>query len=323
MAACSTGVAMGRPEIFAACVVMMSLQPLLINLAGSKDEQPLPPDAFILVVESLKVLLCTSAIACRRVAGVQDTLWCGLRHTTHFAVPATIYLVMNVLKVVSARALAPPLFQLLAATKILATAVASWLLLAKQITSMQWAALVLLTAGVSLGQHRDTTSKADSGGVPGTGAALIPVLIMLINSGLSAVAAVYTEKVLKAQQSSALSIFATNLHMALHTLLVNGVKLCVWEAPPWTSPLSLGWRTWVALGNEAVNGILVSTLMRHADSIVKNYAFSTSIFATAIISAPVLNYWPQPSFFAGAALVLASMGMYTNGGPSKDARKRA
>eukprot|EP00418_Pyrodinium_bahamense_P052356 CAMPEP_0179164686 /NCGR_PEP_ID=MMETSP0796-20121207/80849_1 /TAXON_ID=73915 /ORGANISM="Pyrodinium bahamense, Strain pbaha01" /LENGTH=326 /DNA_ID=CAMNT_0020867187 /DNA_START=14 /DNA_END=994 /DNA_ORIENTATION=+ len=325
---------MARVQVFAACVVMMSLQPLLIHLAASQEEElRLPAETFMLVVEGLKLLLCGCALAWRRVAGQEAAVWRGIRHTATFAVPAGIYLVMNVLKVLAARALAPPLFQLLAATKILATAVASWMLLARGLTPVQWVAMVMLTLGVGLGQHRvgsGPTSRrpqydaAPLGSLSLDGAAvpLLPALIMLTNSCLSALAGVYTEKVLKARQSASLSIFAMNLHMAFHTLLLNSVKACIWQAPALASPRAIGWRTWAALLNEAVNGILVSTLMRHADSIVKNYAFSTSIFTTALISVPILHYWPQWPFYAGSVFVLCSMGMYSQGSCA-EARKRS
>merc|ERR1711948_15192 len=110
---------------------------------------------------------------------------------------------------------------------------------------------------------------------------------------------------------------ATNLHMSAHTLLVNSAKVVVWEVPDFISFGSLGWWSLAALANEAVNGILVSAIMRHADSIVKNYAFSTSIFATAALSVPTLGYWPDPHFFVGAVLVVVSMALYTNGGDAQ------
>eukprot|EP00418_Pyrodinium_bahamense_P050369 CAMPEP_0179186828 /NCGR_PEP_ID=MMETSP0796-20121207/92679_1 /TAXON_ID=73915 /ORGANISM="Pyrodinium bahamense, Strain pbaha01" /LENGTH=307 /DNA_ID=CAMNT_0020890847 /DNA_START=14 /DNA_END=938 /DNA_ORIENTATION=+ len=306
---------MARVQVFAACVVMMSLQPLLIHLAASQEEElRLPAETFMLVVEGLKLLLCGCALAWRRVAGQEAAVWRGIRHTATFAVPAGIYLVMNVLKVLAARALAPPLFQLLAATKILATAVASWMLLARGLTPVQWVAMVMLTLGVGLGQHR-----VGSGWRSG---AVAPCAHHAHEFLLSALAGVYTEKVLKARQSASLSIFAMNLHMAFHTLLLNSVKACIWQAPALASPRAIGWRTWAALLNEAVNGILVSTLMRHADSIVKNYAFSTSIFTTALISVPILHYWPQWPFYAGSVFVLCSMGMYSQGSCA-EARKRS
>jgi len=313
---------MGQAGIFAASVAMMSLQPLLINLAAS-SEQPPPADAFMVAAEILKVLLCTAALLCRRAAGLEAALWCGFGHSAAFAVPAVLYLVMNVLKVLAARALAPPLFQLLASTKIIATAVTSWTVLGKSLTPLQWAAMVLLTAGVALGQHRDDGGVGRGSGGPTAELPLLSVAIMLLNSCLSAFAAVYTERVLKARQSASLSIFAANLHMASHTLLASLAKACVSEAPVFPHPRELGWRTWAALGNEAANGILVSTLMRHADSNAKNYAFGTSIFTTALIAAPVLDYWPQRPFFLGSLLVLCSMAMYTYRGRPESAKKSA
>lgn len=171
--------------------------------------------------------------------------------------------------------------------------------------------MLLLTVGVSLGQHRGTLSDALNEDVP-----LLPTAIMCFNSVLSSLGAVYTERVLKASQSAVLTTFATNLHMSAHTLLMNGGKALVWEATELPRPWKFGAWTWAALFNEAVNGILVAALMRHADSIVKNYAFAASIFLTAGLSVPLLNYWPQLSFFAGAVLVLASMYLYTTGASS-------
>mmetsp|Transcript_36773 Transcript_36773/g.114457 ORF Transcript_36773/g.114457 Transcript_36773/m.114457 type:complete len:326 (-) Transcript_36773:35-1012(-) len=325
---------MGRPGVFAACVVIMSLQPVLLNLSASQPEQPgLPPDVFMLAAEAMKVLLCVLALACRRALGLEAAVWCGVGHSAAFVVPALLYLAMNVLKVAAARAIAPPLFQLLSSTKILTTAVSSRLLLGRVLTVPQWAALVLLTVGVALGQRRDdggaaAAGAAASGGSPSRPAAeeavsLVPAAIMLLNSCISALAAVYTEKVLKARQSVSLSIFATNLHMASHTLVVNLARACVSGAPVLAFPSSLGWRTWAALGNEALNGILVSLLMRSADSIVKNYAFAASIFATALLAVPVMDHRPQWPFFVGSLLVLCSMVLYTHQGWTQGTKKAA
>merc|ERR1712226_1504190 len=118
---------------------------------------------------------------------------------------------------------------------------------------MQWGALAILTIGVLLGQQWD---GAVGGDVP-----VAPVFMMFGNSVLSAFAAVYTERVLKARGSAALTIFATNLHMSAHTLLVNSAKVVVWEVPDFISFGSLGWWSLAALANEAVNGILVSAIM--------------------------------------------------------------
>lgn len=297
--------------IFGASTAIMSLQPLVLHLANQRSsaDERMRPDGFMITVEIMKIALCGAVILGRRAMGIETRVWCGFRHTLHFAVPAAIYLVMNIMKVTAARAIAPPVFQLLASTKILSTAVASWALLHRHLTPMQWAAMLLLTLGVAMGQYRGTSfEEAVAQDLP-----LLPTFIMLLNSAFSAFGAVYTERVLKAQQSAVLTTFATNLHMSAHTLLMNGLKAILWEAPELPRPWTFGPWSWAALSNEAVNGLCVSALMRHADSIVKNYAFGASIFATTGLSVPLLDFWPQNSFFIGAVLVLMSMYFYATG----------
>jgi len=208
--------------------------------------------------------------------------------------------------------LPPPTFQLLASTKIICTALASWAILKKQITPAQWIAVALLTAGVALGQWRNGALVADE--------PFVPVLLMLVNSCLSAIAAVCTEKIIKAHSNAALTIYATNVHMAAHTLVIstcaNALRANIWQAAsviPSALP-RLGPLTLLALCNEAVNGVMMSLLMRHADSIVKNYAFGLSIFTTAGLAVPLLDYWPPPLFYVGATLVVFSMGLYASNG---------
>lgn len=304
----------GTVALFGAAVTMMSLQPLLIHLAAARsgsDAEALPSsaDTFMLLVEALKMVLCTATLLGRRAVGLEAKAWAGFRHSTAFMVPAAIYLIMNVFKVVAARAISPPLFQLLASTKIICTAVASWALLSRSLTSLQWVALFLLTIGVALGQFG---SQSDSESATDGASELLPLVLMLTNSCLSAFGAVYTERVVKARQSEAMTTFATNLHMAAHTLLLNGTRAFL-ASSQMPRLWRLGPYTWAALLNEAMNGIMVSALMRHADSIVKNYAFGVSIFTTAGLSMPLLNFSPRASFLVGALLVLVSMYLYGRG----------
>jgi len=306
---CSKGVA-----IFSASIILLSLKPVLLHIAAAwGGGEQLPPDRFMFLTEALKLAICSVAVAVRRAAGLESNIWVGFRHTSAFAIPAVLYMLMNIFVVVAGRRLPPPTFQLLASTKIITTALASWAILNKKITHAQWIAVVLLTFGVALGQWRNGALVADE--------PFVPVLLMLVNSCLSALAAVYTEKIIKAHSNASLTIYATNVHMAAHTLVIstcaNVLRANIWEAaepvvPP-ALPL-LGPLTLLALCNEAVNGVMMSLLMRHADSIVKNYAFGISIFTTAGLAVPLLDYWPPPLFYVGATLVVFSMSLYASNG---------
>jgi len=300
--------------IFVASILLLSLKPVLLHIAAAwgRGEQ-LPPDHFMFMTETLKLTLCSVAVAFRRASGLECKIWVGFRHTAAFAIPAALYMLMNIFVVVAGRRLPPPTFQLLASTKIICTALASWAILKKRITPAQWIAVALLTAGVALGQWRNGALVVDE--------PFVPVLLMLVNSCLSAIAAVFTEKIIKAHSNAALTIYATNVHMAAHTLLIsvcaNTIRANVWQAAEPVVPSAiarLGPLTWLALCNEAINGVMMSLLMRHADSIVKNYAFGLSIFTTAGLAVPLLDYWPPPLFYVGASLVVFSMGLYASSG---------
>jgi len=282
-------------------------------LTADADIPALPVAHFQLAVELAKIAMCIVAILGCYLRGMDVTVWRGWSHTMNFALPAIIYLVMNGIVLHVARTLPPPTFQLLANTKILATALASWMFLARQITSVQWLALVLLTVGVALGQWRGGTVNGSSG-TDSEAAPTSSIVLHVFNSCLSAIAGVLVERALKAPGSRGMPIFAVAMHTSMHTLVVNSLALVVFrEAMPpltrWPNAVDC-----VAISNEAVNGLLMAQLMRRLDSIAKNFAFSSSIFVTAGLSAVFLGYRPPQFFYVGTALAAASGCLYARQG---------
>jgi len=288
--------------LFIVATLMMALKPLLLHQTRATSRGvALPPEQFQLAAEGLKLLICGVVLAARHVVDLPAHLWCGLWHTLSFALPASVYLVMNVLTVRAARMLTPPVFQLVANLKIFCTAVVSWLFLSRKLAPGQWLSMGLLTLGVTLGQW--PSGSSDDLGT----SSMAGVLLMVLNSCLSALGGVLTETVLKSSASAELSIFATNVHMAVHSMLLNGLALAT--QTPAELP-RLDWRLALAVANEAVNGLLISLLLRRLDSIAKNFAFSGSIFVTAALSAVVLGYWPPVQLLVGATLSCSSVFLF-------------
>ncbi|OLP79776.1 UDP-galactose transporter [Symbiodinium microadriaticum] len=213
--------------------VMMAMKPLMLHLTGSSlvrktDVVALPPAFFQMGGEALKVAMCVVALLLRRAFGLSAVVWNGWKHTASFAIPAAVYLLMNVLTVSAARMLNPPMLQLLATIKILFTAAASWLLMQRRLQPIQWFALVLLTVGVALGGQGRTLQDGQE--IPQ--APVLGIVLMVINSALSALGAVSTEMALKMRTSADFTIFATNLHLALHSLALTGSGLLIWPSEP-------------------------------------------------------------------------------------------
>jgi len=302
--------------LFLISTTFMAFKPLLLHLTARGDRahehyQPLPPAFFQLAVEASKICICCVVSMGRKAWGRDAQLWAGTRHTLGFLPPALVYLVMNVLTVHAARMMPPPTFQLLANLKIIFTAIAAHIFMKKRVACAQWCALSLLTVGVALGQMEE------SGRVT-RGFSSVGVLLMTLNSALSATGGVLTESVLKGGRSANLSIWATNLHMALHSLVGNLIFVLAFPDDTfhswWAKARGAGVDAVLVITmiNEAMNGIVLSLLVRRLDSIAKNYAFSASVFVTGGFSALVLGYRPPLSFYAGAAVTLFSSGLYAH-----------
>eukprot|EP00913_Durusdinium_trenchii_P002142 g1979.t1 len=347
--------------IFIVSAVIMAMKPLLLHLTGDavREDVALPPAFFQLAVEALKALICVLVLLLRRqtlgeqgvlvsayacayagnirwqhmaeMCGLSAVVWNGWWHTASFALPAAVYLLMNVLTVIAARLLQPPMLQLIASIKILGeerlsvsrprkesnviliTAIASRIVMSKKLEPLQWLALVLLTVGVAVGgRGKSTMESGEVSEVP-----LLGVALMLFNCTLSSLGGVLTERALKQRSSGELTIFATNLHMALHSLSMNASALSLVTSAELPRLELLQMSDFVALSNEALNGILISLLMKRIDAIAKNYVFSVSVFTTAAMSAVVLRLWPPWQFYLGSSICAASMALYAQGGRPK------
>jgi UDP-sugar transporter A1/2/3 len=63
--------------------------------------------------------------------------------------------------------------------------------------------------------------------------------------------------------------------------------------------------------NQALGGLLVATVIKYADNILKGFATSLAIVISGIFSYLLLDFVPTQSFMLGASLVIFSVGLYS------------
>jgi uncharacterized membrane protein len=115
------------------------------------------------------------------------------RNLVRVMVPAGIYNCQQMLEFVALARLEAPVFSVIVQTKLLTTALFTWLVLGRRIGAVQMIALLLLMVGVILAQMRDgQRSHLSHDAETTTG-----VVATLAIATLSGFAAVYTERVLK------------------------------------------------------------------------------------------------------------------------------
>ena len=116
------------------------------------------------------------------------------RNSALLSVPAAVYNMQQTLEYVALSNLDAAIFSVLVQSKLLSTAIFAVVLLGRKLRKAQVISLVLLTTGVMLANVRCATADAENKGDFMTG-----VTATLGISMASGFAAVYTEKVMKAQ----------------------------------------------------------------------------------------------------------------------------
>ena len=274
--------------------------------------------AAVLATEGLKA--CSSALWVLNTGGspasIARFLQAEWRVFIRVMVPAGIYNAQQMLEFVALARLEAPVFSVIVQIKLLTTALFSWLVLGRRLRPIQFIALVLLMVGVILAQMKDgqrnhLALEADLA---------MGVMATLTIATLSGFAAVYTERVLKHAQLQAHSMAQDvlpymQIQMALASLLIIGI-FAVFNDFPQIVEYGL-WhgfdgRAMVAVLSSAVGGLIVSAVLKYADSVLKGYATSASVILTGVLSALLFGTTLDLHFVLAVINVTCSIALYGN-----------
>lgn len=78
---------------------------------------------------------------------------------------------------------------------------------------------------------------------------------------------------------------------------------------------------WTVVIVQAVGGLIVATVVKYADNVLKVFATSFSIIISCIISAFLFEFHPSMSFLVGASLVVTATVMYSS--PERKVRRKS
>ncbi|GMT24210.1 hypothetical protein PFISCL1PPCAC_15507, partial [Pristionchus fissidentatus] len=171
----------------------------------------------------------------------------------------------------------------------------------------QWAALVVLFAGVSLVQI-DTSSSSKKGEGEN---ALVGLSCIVVACILSGCAGVYFEKILK----GSVSLWTRNIQLALFAIPSSIASVYaqdggfVREHGLFYGFDGIAWMTslWYGIG-----GLSVAVCIKYADNISKNFATSMAIIVSTVGSVFLFSFAPSLIFVSGATLAIFSIFMYSS-----------
>jgi solute carrier family 35 (probable UDP-sugar transporter), member A4 len=228
-------------------------------------------------------------------------------------VPAFSYALNNNLAVLAQQEMDAASFVVLSNTKILTTALLCVTVLGRRFSLQKWAAIPLLflgTALATLSSPHGVASSDSTTHVSQTGLSMLAVYAL--NSGASAV---YSEWVL--QRLPAHSIHEQNVPLYTMGLVINGIAWAVHvhQADTGHSELLYGFNTyvWIIVVTQAINGILLSVVMKTAGSMARTFVIAGATIFGTILSAAVFQMSLGGTFVLASTLVVAALVMYQTG----------
>ncbi|NWR67645.1 S35A4 protein, partial [Bucorvus abyssinicus] len=275
----------------------------LLNRCKVNGRIPFSSASIVVLVELTKLLLSLLfLLTCDRQLLGAAVSW---HQVAPFALSALLYAANNNLVVHMQLFMDPSTFQLLSNLKIVSTALLYSLFLRQRLGVRRWLALLLLlAAGVSYscgGLRGPGSPAAMQLHVTGVGLLLLAVYCLI--SGLSAV---YTEAILKAQ---VLPLSLQNLFLYCFGVLLNLMGYC-WSGAE--GGFLEGFSSWalVIVVSQALNGLIMSVVMKHSSNITRLFVISCSILVNALLSVTLFNLQLTPLFFVAVACIGLAVHLY-------------
>lgn len=224
-------------------------------------------------------------------------------------IPALLYLVQNNLQYMAISYLDAATYTVTYQSKILWSGLLSTILLNRILGVQRWMALFMICIGVSVVQL--------SGGVTSHQAAsvaserILGLFLILAAAMFSSLAGVAFEMFLK---GVTISLWARNFQLAFYSFWI-GIGVCV-TSRDGAVVVKKGWfygytpMTWVAIGMNALGGLLVGMVLKYADAVLKDVALGLSIVMSTLMSALLFNFEITLLFLFGMAMVIYAAVLY-------------
>lgn len=286
-----------------------------------KDQPNFLASAAVLGSETIKLVCSCSYILFvqeKSIGSIVTFLKEDRRNTLLLVVPACAYNFQMSMSYVALANIDAALYSVLCQSRLLFTAICAVIFLRKKLKYIQVVSLVLLTCGVMLCNMGDQRNPSDESAAGLTTSATLGISAALGISFSSGVASVYTEKVIKGHRSKAISeqdygLAYTQVQLGLMSILTMGTFAFIqdWEVIQ-KNGLFHNFTSGAALSvvNNAVGGLIVASVLKYADSVLKGYATALAATLTGILSYFMFGTALSSLYFMGIVNVLIAVLLY-------------
>lgn len=292
-------------SLFTLMVLIYGSHAPLITITKVNGEVPFNPSSCVVMIELAKLLISlVTLILSGSFPALRTPPSPAL--VAPYAVPAVLYALNNNLVVHMQAYMDPSSYQVLSNLKIASTALLYSFFLGKRLQLRQWLALgLLMVAGTchsysSFDLEEDPEEKADIAERPRLHITAWGLLLVLVYCCVSGLAAVYTEMVLKRQK---LPLSLQNFYLYVFGVALNG--LSSFSSVTSSRGLLEGYTVvvWAIIAGQAVNGLLMSVVLKHGSGITRLFVISCSMLVNAVMSWAMLGLQLTPMFLLPVTMI--------------------
>ncbi|KAJ8613563.1 hypothetical protein CTAYLR_002212 [Chrysophaeum taylorii] len=264
----------------------------------------------VLMQECLKGLAC--ALLLLREQGSIGSAWEHPREALKTSVPALLYLVQNNLQYVAVTYLDAATYTVSYQTKIVWSGALSVALLGRRLSKHKWLGIALLAFGVACVQLDGNQPSAATADVA-YAARLLGMTSVISAAVVSALAGVYFEKILKGAK---VGLWTRNLQLAAYSVIVGYANLVASkpgaDIRKGQTTFFHGYTrvTWACIALNAFGGLLVGTVIRYADAVLKDVALGCSIVLSSVVSIFLFDFQINSLIALGIAAVIYAVFLY-------------
>lgn len=279
----------------------------------SEGKLPYIASTSIMLTELIKLTVATSVWYMNFNTGDNGLKGFTMRRFFLFSLPGLSYAIQNNMVYFALVYLDPPTFQVFASFKIITNGIMSRVIMKKHLSEVQWAALFQLMVSMVICKLNELQQKESATSVEGSArlTVIIGASIMLLNSCMSAFSNVFNEYLIKKENPDAPLMFK-NMQLYFWGVLIN-VPIAFIEAAHVSKSVVSGMDTampWAVLCTNALVGLSVSLVMKHADTIVMCFSTAAAVLLSSVVSVVIFNFSLTLAFGMGVCVYTSAFYLY-------------
>ncbi|XP_070581032.1 CMP-sialic acid transporter-like isoform X2 [Ptychodera flava] len=311
-------------KLYVLCVMTLNVAGYILLLRYTRTvDGPMYISTTTVVMIEVAKLICSLLMLVRdnrsigaMIRDVYKNVFCNPTDTFKMCIPSIIYMIQNNLAFVALSNLDAGTYQVTYQLKIVTTALFSVALLRKNISWLQWFAILVLFSGVACVQLQPGAFSQKSDPHMNFAVGLAAILAACLCSGF---AGVYFEKVLKGSDTS---LWIRNVQMYLFGIVSGLVGVYTKDyGKVMENGFFYGYTpyVWAIVAAGSIGGLYTSVVVKYTDNIIKGFSTAISIILSSIGSFYLFGKNISLLFCLGSLLVMVAIFLY--GMPRKVAPK--